>query len=140
MIKKREEEVILGIEAVRAIEVLGVMYWANSVLLSASLYTATIPNAFNPEASGKRSPASQIAYIEDGKSWWSIKNVKRAPHVLGYAIHIGLRYRKTGKYIPWDRMSKEAREVFMLIVAKMKALGWRWLGPKDPNHFDKMKL
>ena len=129
---------ILGIEPVLAAEVLAVMTWANTVLLDASLYEATIPSYSDPQVSGRRSVERQLAYIDRGLSWWNPDNVENAPHVCGKAIHIGLRYKKTGRYIPWNRMSKEARSVFLVIVDKMKSKGWRWLGKRDPEHFDKM--
>ncbi len=136
--KKQEKDVVLSIEPAHAAEVLAVMQWANGVLLAGSLYVATIPSYTDPQVSGKRSVERQLAYIEKGYSWWNPANVERAPHVQGKAIHIGLRYRSTGRYIAWDWMSTEARQVFLLIVEKMKSKGWRWLGKKDPEHFDKM--
>ena len=112
--KKQERQVILTIEPAHAAEVILVMKWANEILLAGSLYIATIPTYTDPQVSGRRTAERQLAYIHDGKSWWNPANVENAPHVRGVAIHLGLRYRTTGRYIPWGRMSKEARQVFLI--------------------------
>ena len=135
--KDRERDVILTIESVLAAQVFIAFGWAE-IVFEASRRRLTIPSYTDPQVSGKRTPERQRRYISRGKSWWR-GDVEQAPHVLGRAIHLGLRDKRTGRYISWSRMTREDRQIFMLVVRKMESMGWLWFGSRDSAHFDQLE-
>lgn len=130
---------ILSIELLLAMEIMRVWGWAECVLED-TRYQITIPYYTDTQVSGLRSIERQKRYTANGRSKW-YGNPKNSSHVLGRAIHLGLRYRKSGRFIPYSPAGGEPARVFELVVSRMEKLGWKWGGRwrslRDYQHFEK---
>lgn len=102
-------------------------------------YRVTVPAYTKPWFSGKRNKQQQRWFFDRGLSRCDgVK--KKSKHQFGLAIHIGLRYRETNRFIRYDKAPVEAKQVFLLIIDKAKQLGFRWGGDwrsfRDWHHLE----
>ena len=102
-------------------------------------YRITIPSYTMPHVAGRRTAEQQLAFFDQGLSKCD-GTKKRSRHQDGMAVHIGLRYRKSGRYISWSKMTSEQREIFLIIIRKAEHIGFRWGGRwrsfKDYEHLE----
>jgi hypothetical protein len=107
-------------------------------LWKGSGYRLTIPSYTTPEVAGRRTAAQQAVFFRrrltdcDGYQ-------KLSAHQLGRAIHLGVRVRTTGSYVPYDRLPADELGRFHLLVAQAERMGMVWGGRwkrKDFEHFE----
>lgn len=110
------------------------------ILLGDTPYRLSVPSYSKPWYSGRRTAAQQRAFFARGLSQLDGSPGRESRHQSGKAIHLGLRYRDSERWIPFDKAPQEAREAFLLIVRKAEEYGltWggRWRRLRDYHHFE----
>ena len=135
--KQQEVKILNELEGARS---LAWRLWgfAESVC-EGTLYEPTIPSYTVPWKSGNRTAEQQNLLFSRGLS--QVDGYKKiGKHQTGDAFHIGLRCRRTGRFIRYKTGNEEADQVFLLIAERAEKMGlvWggRWRKLKDWHHFE----
>ena len=111
-------------------------------LYQGSRYRLTVSSYALPGVPGRRTAKEQAAeYAAGHTDCDGVRKVSK--HQTGEALHLGVRVRATGAYVPYDTLPADEIHRFMLVVLYAEARGIVWGGrwtkgkaARDFEHFE----